>query len=85
MLNKNDLFHFLKSSNEKMSGMIKILNTIVDMVPNATTGQYMVKYTGKKMIGTGDAVYASCAVPFIFPPFFQNDECYLDGGIMRSF
>jgi len=32
-----------------------------------------------------DAVYASCAVPFIFPPFFQNDECYLDGGILLNF
>ena len=32
-----------------------------------------------------DAVYASCAIPFIFPPFLKNDECYLDGGILLNF
>jgi len=72
-LDKNKLFRFLKSSNENMSGMIKILNTIVGMDQNATTGQYMVKYTGKKMIVTGDKEmsvpfyeFAEKLAPFLF-------------------
>lgn len=32
-----------------------------------------------------DAVYASCAVPLIFAPFFKDDTCYCDGGILINY
>ena len=32
-----------------------------------------------------DAVYASCAIPFMFPPFLVDNKCYLDGGVLLNF
>ena len=32
-----------------------------------------------------DAVYISCAIPFIFRPFFHEDCCYIDGCITNDF
>ena len=32
-----------------------------------------------------DAVYCSCAVPVIFAPFFKDDGCYSDGGILLDY
>ena len=32
-----------------------------------------------------DAVYSSCAVPLIFTPFFKDDSCYCDGGILINY
>ena len=29
-----------------------------------------------------NAIYASCCIPFIFKPYFINDKCLIDGGLM---
>ena len=31
------------------------------------------------------ALLCSCAIPFIFEPFYYNDELYIDGGIVNNF
>jgi predicted acylesterase/phospholipase RssA len=32
-----------------------------------------------------DAVYASCAIPLIFAPFFKDESCYCDGGFLINY
>lgn len=29
-----------------------------------------------------DAIYATCCIPFIFKPYFINNKCLIDGGLM---
>lgn len=32
-----------------------------------------------------DAVYSSCAIPIIFSPFFKDNSCYCDGGLLTNY
>jgi NTE family protein len=39
---------------------------------------------GRDDIPVHEAVYASCALPGIFPPLERDDSCYVDGGIISN-
>lgn len=32
-----------------------------------------------------DALYMSCALPFLFSPYFKDDKCYIDGALSMNY
>lgn len=32
-----------------------------------------------------ESVYTSCAIPLIFAPFFKDDQCFCDGGVLMNY
>lgn len=78
-------FGFLKGQKfrEKLSGFLKVSDFESCRVPVALSA-YDIFQRETHVIKTGNlvnAVYASCAFPFLFQPININGRYYLDGGI----